>query len=82
MSMPITIEMSLVTEGKEIRLPDQPNCFKLIVEGYRLFFIDQVIEIKRQRNQDHIGFGKIIELRWKDNQTTCHYRLTSLQSVN
>jgi len=82
MSTPITLEMTLVTDGKERRLTGIPNCFELTVDGYRLFPMDQLIAISRLKNKNMIGFGEIIEVRWKDNQTTCNYRLTSLQSVN
>lgn len=82
MSMPVTFEWTLVTEGKQERIPNQPNCFKLTLDGYHLFPIDQIIEIKREHNKDHIGFGEIFEFTWSNQQTTCLYRLTSLQSVN
>ena len=82
MSMPITFEWVLVTEGNQERVPDQPNSYKITLDGYHLFPIEQTIEIKRHKEKGHIGFGEILELRWHKQQTTCIYRLTSLQSVN
>lgn len=82
MSMPLTLEWELVTEGKEKRIANQPNCFTIKMDGYRLFPIEEIIEIKRHKKADQIGFGEIYQLTWSDNQTVCHYRLISLHSVN
>lgn len=82
MSMPMQFEWVLVTEGKQERFTDQPNCYKLVLDGYRLLPIDQIIEIKREHGKARIGFGKIIEIKWRDGQTSFFYRLTSLESVN
>ncbi|WP_440895683.1 DUF2584 family protein [Amphibacillus sp. Q70] len=82
MSMPLTLEWALVTEGKEERISNQPNCFKMTMDGYRLFPIEQMIEIKRHKKADQIGFGEIYQLTWSDKQTVCLYRLISLHSVN
>ncbi|WP_253288918.1 DUF2584 domain-containing protein [Amphibacillus sp. MSJ-3] len=80
--MPLTLEWILVTEGKEERISDQPNSFTITLNGYRLFPVEQMIEIKRHKETDQIGFGKITKLTWSNNQTVCYYRLISLNSVN
>lgn len=82
MSMPLTLECVIITEGEEKRLPDKSNEFTLVLDGYRLFPIEEMIEIRRHKETGHIGFGEVNRLSWSDQQTTIHYRLISLQSVN
>ncbi|GGM23319.1 hypothetical protein GCM10011351_06400 [Paraliobacillus quinghaiensis] len=82
MTMPLTIEWKLVTEGTEKRVVDQDNHFYVKLEGYKLFPMHERIEIRRHQESDQIGFGEIVELTWKDNQTICTYQLLSLYSVN
>lgn len=82
MSMPMQMEWVLVTEGKQEHFTQQPNCYKLLLDGYRLLPIDHIIEVKREHGKARIGFGKIIEMKWRDGQTSFLYRLTSLESVN
>ncbi len=80
--MPLTIESTLVTQGKEVRVKGKENCFVVTLTGYRLYPIGDRIEIRRHEDADQIGFGKIVELTWRDNQTICTYQLLSLHSVN
>ncbi|MDC3415315.1 DUF2584 family protein [Aquibacillus salsiterrae] len=82
MSMPLSIEWRLVTQGKEKRLENTNNMFELSFEGYTFFPINQLIEITRHPSSDQIGSGKIVELTWKDNKTICKYQLLSLFNVN
>ncbi|WP_017472149.1 DUF2584 family protein [Amphibacillus jilinensis] len=82
MTMPLTLEWTLVTEGQEERVEDQNNLFKMSIDGYRLYPIQDQIEIRRHKDSDQIGFGRIIELTWRDNRTFCIYQLDSLYSVN
>ncbi|SEN44892.1 Protein of unknown function [Amphibacillus marinus] len=82
MTTPLTLEWTLVTEGLEQRVENRENCFTLTLDGYRLYPIQEQIEITRHKSSDQIGFGKIVELTWRDNQTICMYQLISLYSVN
>ena len=82
MTMPLTIEWKLVTNGTEKRVADQENHFSVELAGYKLFPIEERIEIRRHLESDQIGFGKVVELTWKNNQTICTYQLLSLYSVN
>ncbi|CQR46640.1 hypothetical protein BN1058_00909 [Paraliobacillus sp. PM-2] len=82
MTVPFSIEWKLVTEGKEKREKNRENFFSIVLEGYQLFPMDERIEIRRHQSSDQIGFGKVVELTWKDNQTICTYQLLSLYSVN
>lgn len=82
MTMPLTIETKLVTDGNEIRVVELENHFSIQLAGYWLFPMQERIEIRRHQESDQIGFGKVVELTWKDGQTTCMYQLLSLYSVN
>lgn len=82
MTMPLTLEWKLITEGKEKRVEDKENHFFIVLPGYRLYPIQEQIQITRHSESDQIGSGKIIELTWRDNETICTYQLLSLYSVN
>ncbi|WP_026570182.1 MULTISPECIES: DUF2584 family protein [Sediminibacillus] len=82
MSMPMSIEWKLLTHGREKRLQHQQNMFEIEFTGYKLFPINQTIEIKRHHDSDQIGSGKIVEISWKEERTVCTYQLLSLYSVN
>ncbi|MRH42471.1 DUF2584 family protein [Aquibacillus halophilus] len=82
MSMPLLIEWKLITHGKEKRIANKDNTFEITFDGYKLFPIDEVIEIRRQHNSDQIGNGKIVELTWREDKTICRFKLLSLHNVN
>ncbi|WP_117169407.1 DUF2584 family protein [Paraliobacillus sediminis] len=82
MTMPLTIETKLVTDAKERRVEGLENHFSITLAGYWLFPMQERMEIRRHQESDQIGFGKVIELTWKDGQTICTYQLLSLYSVN
>jgi hypothetical protein len=80
--MPFLIEWVLVTEGGEKRLTDQENMFQISFDGYRLFPVNQMIDVKRHADSEQIGRAEIVELTLKNNKTICEYRLLSLHNVN
>ncbi|WP_182199363.1 DUF2584 family protein [Paraliobacillus salinarum] len=82
MTVPFSIEWKLVTGGNEQRVEDRENFFSIVLDGYQLFPMEEQIEIQRNQSSDLIGFGKVVELTWKNNQTICTYQLVSLHSVN
>ncbi|MCP3030757.1 DUF2584 domain-containing protein [Halobacillus sp. A1] len=82
MSTPLSMEWTLITGGKEKRVNPDENLFEITFEGYKLFPMNETIEIKRNIRADQIGSGEIKELLLKDNTTICKYRLISLHSVN
>ncbi|MDL4839711.1 DUF2584 family protein [Aquibacillus rhizosphaerae] len=82
MSMPLVVDWRLVTHGREKRIENKENMFKITFDGYKLYPINQVIEIRRHDNSDQIGSGKIVELTWKEDTTICIYQLISLYNVN
>lgn len=81
-NMPLNLEWAIITNEMEERLGEKENVFQLQLEGYRLFPMDQEIDIKRHEDSEHIGTAFISELKWSDQQTTIIYQLTSLYSVN
>ncbi|WP_186577741.1 DUF2584 family protein [Aquibacillus kalidii] len=82
MSMPMAIEWKLITYGKEKRIKGQDNLFEITFDGYKLFPLNETIELRRNDVSDQIGSGEIVELTWKDNTTVCKYQLISLYNVN
>ncbi|MFC7060386.1 DUF2584 family protein [Halobacillus seohaensis] len=82
MSTPLSMEWALITGGKEKRVNSNDNLFEITFEGYKLFPMNETIDIKRNIGSDQIGSGEIKELLLKDNATVCKYRLISLHSVN
>ncbi|WP_181348397.1 DUF2584 family protein [Thalassobacillus sp. CUG 92003] len=82
MSTPLSMEWKLITEGKEKRVNAEENIFEIVFDGYKIFPMEETIEIKRHIKSDQIGSGQIVELWLKNNQTVCRYQLVSLYSVN
>jgi len=82
MNMPLSLEWAIITNGLEERTGEKDNVFHLQLPGYRLFPMDQEIDIMRQEESEHIGTAIITELKWAEEQTTIIYQLTSLYSVN
>ncbi|MFG6114597.1 DUF2584 family protein [Halobacillus sp. MO56] len=82
MSTPFSMEWKMITEGQEKRINAEDNIFEITFDGYKIFPIEEIIEIKRHPDADLIGSGKVVELIFKNQQTTCKYQLISLYSVN
>ncbi|WP_082234049.1 DUF2584 family protein [Halobacillus massiliensis] len=82
MSTPLSMEWTIITNGKEKRVFPNDNLFEITFEGYKIFPLNERIEIKRNPRADQIGSGQIEELILKENSTVCKYRLISLHSVN
>ncbi|WP_173916356.1 DUF2584 family protein [Halobacillus sp. Marseille-Q1614] len=82
MATPLSMEWTIITDGKEKRVFPNDNLFEIIFEGYKIFPLNERIEIKRNIRSDQIGAGRIEELVLKENTTICKYRLISLHSVN
>ncbi|WP_163526176.1 DUF2584 family protein [Halobacillus ihumii] len=82
MSTPLSMEWSLITDGKEQRVHADDNLFQIVFDGYKLFPMNEKLEVRRNIKADQIGTGIIEELILKNNTTICKYRLISLYSVN
>ncbi|MFQ3543070.1 DUF2584 family protein [Halobacillus rhizosphaerae] len=82
MSTPLSMEWLLITEGKERRVDADDNLFEISFPGYKIFPMNEPLEIRRHIKSDQIGAGIIEEVILKNNTTICKYRLVSLYSVN
>lgn len=82
MNMPLSLEWAIITNGNEQRIGEKDNVFHLQLSGYRLFPMDQEIDIMRHEDSEHIGTAIITETKWSNQYTSITYQLTSLYSVN
>ncbi|WP_409251733.1 DUF2584 domain-containing protein [Bacillus sp. SCS-153A] len=80
MGMGLELNTMVVTKGNEARLKE--NTFQLIKEGYRLYPMEIPVEVKRMKDGETNGFGKITKLQWENGQTVITYELISLNSTN
>ncbi|MFC0523244.1 DUF2584 family protein [Pontibacillus salicampi] len=82
MSMPLSMEWCIITQGNEQRIESKENTFTLTLKGYQLFPLDEFLDIKRTAQAEQIGTAKITEITWTNQATTLTYELVSLYSVN
>ncbi len=66
---------------KEVRLHIEENIFQLILDGYHLFTIKEILPLYKS-NEERIGSATILKLEWENGKTTINYQLVSLKSVN
>ncbi|MGV2487174.1 UNVERIFIED_CONTAM: DUF2584 family protein, partial [Bacillus mycoides] len=66
---------------KEVRLHIEDNLFQLILDGYHLFTIQEILPLYKS-NEERIGSAIVQKLEWENGKTTLNYQLVSLQSVN
>ncbi|PHA80756.1 DUF2584 family protein [Bacillus pseudomycoides] len=64
-----------------MRLHIEENIFQLILDGYHLFAVDEMLPLYKS-DQERIGSAIVQKLEWEDGKTTLNYQLVSLQSVN
>ncbi|MRG88322.1 DUF2584 family protein [Salinibacillus xinjiangensis] len=82
MSVPLSIEWRIITEGQEKRINAKENIFQITFPGYKMFPIDAPIDIMRHEDSDQIGTAIVNKITFSNNQTICIYQLVSLYSVN
>ncbi|GEL76209.1 DUF2584 family protein [Tenuibacillus multivorans] len=82
MPTPLTMEWRIITNGREQRIKEDHDLFEVSFEGYKLFPIDETVEIIRKPGSKQLGIAKIVKIVFESNKTTCQYQLISLQSVN
>ncbi|WP_197468200.1 DUF2584 family protein [Fictibacillus phosphorivorans] len=78
--MPMTMQSSLVTIGKEKRL--EGNVFEISLEGYKLFILDHPVPVQKKENSSPVGKAVIKEVTWKEDSTRLVYELIDLHGVN
>ncbi|EDL65019.1 DUF2584 domain-containing protein [Bacillus sp. SG-1] len=80
MGMGLELNTMIVTKGNEKRLEE--NTFQLVKEGYRLYPMEIPIEVKRTKDGETNGIGRITKLQWENAETVITYELISLNSTN
>ncbi|MGP4071889.1 DUF2584 family protein [Piscibacillus sp. B03] len=82
MPTPLTMEWRLITNGEETRVQEDSDLFEIRFDGYKLFPIDETVEVVRKPGSNQKGVAKIVKLVFENQQTICRYQLLSLHSVN
>ncbi|TCT25503.1 uncharacterized protein DUF2584 [Melghiribacillus thermohalophilus] len=82
MSVPFSMEWRIITGGKEKRISESDNLFEIEFDGYKLFPIDQPIDVMRFESSDQIGTAKVVKITLTDHRTICTYQLISLYNIN
>ncbi|RPF55823.1 DUF2584 family protein [Aquisalibacillus elongatus] len=82
MPTPLSMEWKIITYGEELRLDEASDVFEVTLDGYKLFPIDETVEVLRHPQTNHIGIAKVVKLTFENQQTKCRYQLISLKSVN
>ncbi|WLR50382.1 DUF2584 domain-containing protein [Bacillus tianshenii] len=80
MGMPLELITNIITNGEAKRIQD--NTFELIKDGYRLYPLDVVLEVRKTEDGDVNAQAMIRKITWEDNKTILIYDLTSLHSPN
>ncbi|AIK36842.1 DUF2584 domain-containing protein [Bacillus pseudomycoides] len=79
--MKFEMHTKIISNEKEMRLHIEENIFQLILDGYHLFAVDEMLPLYKS-DQERIGSAIVQKLEWEDGRTTLNYQLVSLQSVN
>ncbi|CAI8764991.1 MULTISPECIES: DUF2584 family protein [Bacillus] len=79
--MKFEMHTKIISNEKEMRLHIEENIFQLILDGYHLFAVDEMLPLYKS-DQERIGSAIVQKLEWEDGKTTLNYQLVSLQSVN
>ncbi|MEW4149720.1 DUF2584 family protein [Bacillus thuringiensis] len=79
--MKFEMHTKIILNEKEVRLHIEENIFQLILDGYHLFTIQEILPLYKS-NEERIGSATILKLEWENGKTTINYQLVSLKSVN
>ena len=79
--MKCEMHTKITTNETEKRLHTEDNIFQLVLEGYHLFVIDEILPVYKTR-QELVGSAVVKKVEWAEGRTTLLYQLISLQSVN
>ncbi|KEK23998.1 DUF2584 family protein [Bacillus gaemokensis] len=79
--MKFEMHTKIISNEQETRLHIEENVFQLILDGYHLFAVYEILPLYKS-DQERIGSAIIQKLEWENGKTTLNYQLVSLQSVN
>ncbi|MED1058035.1 DUF2584 family protein [Bacillus mycoides] len=79
--MKFEMHTKIISNEKEVRLHIEDNLFQLILDGYHLFTIQEILPLYKS-NEERIGSAIVQKLEWENGKTILNYQLVSLQSVN
>ncbi|MFJ8529148.1 DUF2584 family protein [Bacillus sp. NPDC094106] len=79
--MKFEMHTKIISNEKETRLHIEENVFQLILDGYHLFAVNEMLPLYKS-DQERIGSVIVQKLEWENEKTTLNYQLVSLQSVN
>lgn len=80
MGMPLELNTMIVTKGRAERLEE--NLFRLKKDGYRLYPIDILVEVKKTIRGEISGTARIKKVEWTEGKTILTYQLLSLHTTN
>ncbi|ENQ3106439.1 DUF2584 family protein [Bacillus cereus] len=79
--MKFEMHTKIIANETEKRLHTEDNIFQLMLEGYHLFVVDEILPVYKTR-QELVGSAVVKKVEWAEGRTTLLYQLISLQSVN
>ncbi|WP_440603576.1 DUF2584 family protein [Bacillus sp. GB_SG_008] len=79
--MKFEMHTKIIVNETEKRLHIEDNIFQLILEGYHLFVVDEILPVYKT-NQELVGSAVVKKVEWTEEKTMLLYQLISLQSVN
>ncbi|MDM5154887.1 DUF2584 family protein [Bacillus sp. DX1.1] len=79
--MKFEMHTKIISNEKETRLHIEENVFQLILDGYHLFAIHEILPLYKTE-QEKTGSAMVHKIAWENEKTTLHYQLVSLHSVN
>lgn len=77
--MKFEMHTKIIVNETEKRLHTEDNIFQLMLEGYHLFVVDEILPVYKT---ELVGSAVVKKVEWTEGRTTLLYQLISLQSVN
>lgn len=77
--MKFEMHTKIIVNETEQRLHTEDNIFQLMLEGYHLFVVDEILPVYKT---ELVGSAVVKKVEWTEGRTTLLYQLISLQSVN
>ncbi|MGG2065768.1 DUF2584 family protein [Bacillus sp. S14(2024)] len=79
--MKLEMHTKIIVNETEKRLHMEDNIFQLMLDGYHLFIVDEILPVYKA-GQELIGSAVVKKVEWEEGKTTLLYQLISLHSVN